>query len=245
VAKKPRIANAPPRSPSIKSGAPPELQLWAFSFRFFQQMRYFGVGGKDASWFASVLDKLGELSRKTVASTRSNRSEKLAWRLHEIDWSAKSIPIQRKDLSWIDAAYLNNEAEYPILQFQITKALGRVIGFFDERGIFNIVLLDPMHNAQPSAFAGYKVRATLVSETEVAALFQFVEQRIAVCKEPNCVCRTEYAEFHQAATKTIDGQALLVHVSDALFLRVTKCVSGGTADSLSSIIEIAMDALEK
>jgi len=234
----------PTPSAVIKAGLPPERQLWAFSFRYFRQMRYFGVGSKDATWFTSMLDRLAELSKKTIASTNANPTEKLAWRLHEIDWNSKGVPIKRDQLDWIDSVYLANEAEYPIQQFQITKALGRVIGFFDERRIFNVVLLDPMHNMQPSKYSDHKVRATSVSETVSATLIRFVESKLAGCKEANCVCRTEYVAFQTTLSNDDGGTTLLVHVSQELFGRIGNCISGGVADSIAGIIEASIDALE-
>jgi len=79
-------------------------------------------------------------------------------RIHNINWSAKSVPIKRSDLNWIDKDYLNNEEEFPIMQIAVSRAEGRLVGFFDEQNAFQIVLLDPLHNAQPSKYNGYKVR---------------------------------------------------------------------------------------
>jgi hypothetical protein len=243
---RPRLGEHVPKArPSAKSGDPPEQALWAFSFRYFRELKFFGVGGKDAGWFTAMLEKLSELSRKTIASTNSNRAEKMAWRLHEIDWAAKGIPIQRDALNWIDRPYLENEKEFPLQQFQITKALGRVIGFFDERRIFNVVLLDPMHNLQPSDYSDYKVRATIVSETVSAGVIRFIENRLETCKEAGCVCRTEYAKFQEIASNNDGGTTLLVHMSRELFVRVTSCVTGNVADSVPSIIEASIDRLEK
>jgi hypothetical protein len=246
VSPKPTLGAPPPRQgPKINAGIAPQQQLWAFSFRYFREMPNFGVGAKSAGWFVAMLDKLGELSRKTIASINANPAEKLAWRFHEIDWESKNIPVQRNSLDWIDHAYLDNEDEYPIHQFQITKALGRVVGFFDERRIFNVVLLDPMHNVQPSDYSDYKVRATIVTESVAAGVLRFVEQRIGECQAANCQCRIEYANIQKILTENDGGTSLLVHVSRELFDRVAGCVTNGTADSIGSIIGASMDSLER
>lgn len=62
----------------------------------------------------------------------SNFTARDAYRFHPIDWAAKNIPIQRMDFDWIERKILENVDEYPFLQFQVSTALGRVIGFFDE-----------------------------------------------------------------------------------------------------------------
>ncbi|WP_416760853.1 hypothetical protein ACNI65_01880 [Roseateles sp. So40a] len=56
-----------------------------------------------------------------------------------------------------------------MIQIAISKAEGRLIGFFDEEAIFQIVLFDPLHNAQPSKFNDYKVRLSKPLGCEVTA----------------------------------------------------------------------------
>lgn len=36
----------------------------------------------------------------------------IALRCHPIDWSAKNIPIQRKDLDWLPKEILDNETDF-------------------------------------------------------------------------------------------------------------------------------------
>lgn len=60
-------------------------------------------------------------------------------------------------MSWIYKDYLENEEDFPLYQFQISMANGRVVGFFDENWVFNIVLVDPNHNMQPSKDYDYRV----------------------------------------------------------------------------------------
>lgn len=208
-------------------------------------MKHFGLKQQDSEWFSAVLEKLGELSRKTIAQTNANPAEKVAWRLHEVNWSAKGVPYARKDLDWLDKDYLANEAEYPIQQFQITKALGRVIGFFDEQRVFNILFLDPLHNMQPSSFSDHKLRETIVTQSVSAGVLRYVEQQLAACKHDACMCRADYANLQKIATAKSGGTTLLVHVSSDLFLRVTQFVEDGAANSVAEVIEIAVASLEK
>ena len=57
--------------------------------------------------------------------------------------------MKRQTWDQVDSVYLDNPEDYPWQQFQITRANGRVIGFWDEYHVFQVVLLDPEHNMQP------------------------------------------------------------------------------------------------
>jgi hypothetical protein len=74
------------------------------------------------------MEKLSELSQRDVKGFITSSAERDAWRYHPINWNQTNIPIQRRDLTWIDADYLGNNEEYPLLQFQVTTTLGRVVG---------------------------------------------------------------------------------------------------------------------
>ncbi|MFH4782639.1 MULTISPECIES: hypothetical protein [Vibrio] len=130
---------------------------WTFSFQYWKQIEFFGLDKSNPSWFVSLIEKLKDLSGKDVKSFVSTGEQRDAWRYHNIDWNQTNIPIQREDLDWLDKDYRENEAEYPIVQFQVSQALGRVVGFWDENSVFNILLLDPLHNIQPSKRYNYKV----------------------------------------------------------------------------------------
>lgn len=99
-----------------------------------------------------------------------DQATKASLRIHDIDWDAKNIPISRDDIDWVDEVYWGNPDEYPLMQFHISKALGRVVGFLDERQRFNVVLLDPKHNLQPSKFANYRIRSTTIGQCEYTGL---------------------------------------------------------------------------
>jgi len=132
----------------------------AFSFAYFKQYRFFGLADVSATWFASLLDRLKDLSDKS-AGIMGDYTARKQYRIHPVEWSQPNIPIQRADLDAVPKDYLNNDVEYPILQFTISKSMGRVAGFFDEESsVFYIVLLDPKHNLQPSKDHGYKVDDT-------------------------------------------------------------------------------------
>ena len=138
-------------------------RLWSFSFKYFRQIDYFGIDGMQNKWFISLLEKLQELSNYDVNLLAVNIPLKNANRYHIINWDAKNIPIKRSDIDWIEKDIIDNEEDFPFFQFQLSKALGRIVGFWEsDYSTFNIVLLDPKHNLQPSKRFDYKVDNTSI-----------------------------------------------------------------------------------
>jgi len=138
-----------------------------FSFRYFAQQQYFGIGDQDAPWFANLFDRVKDLSGKTKSSILDNPTEKDAYRFHPIDWSAKNCPITIDDLVSVPKIIKDNAEDDFFWQFQLSKGTGRVVGFFNEDfSIFYIVLLDPKHNIQPSKDYGFSVDETTIAITE-------------------------------------------------------------------------------
>jgi len=137
--------------------APESNKRWTFSFLYFRQIKKFGLDKSDSNWFVSLLNRIKDFSSFRIEEFLSNPVIKNRLRYHDIDWTHKNVPIKRSDLDWIPKNYLENEEEFPIVQFMISQALGRIVGFWDEFYVFNIVLLDPLHNIQPSKNYHYKV----------------------------------------------------------------------------------------
>jgi hypothetical protein len=158
MAKKPVRDPVPhPQQRTPTPQRPSKPLLWTFSFRFWRQIEYFGLDKSQPSWFVSLLERLTELSKFEVDEFRSDPSSMRYHRYHKIDWDQKNIPIKREDLNWIDSDYRINPDDYPLGQFMISKGMGRVVGFWDENNVFCIVLLDPLHNIQPSQYYSYKI----------------------------------------------------------------------------------------
>jgi len=130
---------------------------WTFSFRFWDQIKYFGLDTSEKKWFISLLERLKGLSKEKLITVLEDANYQRNIRYHTINWKQTNIPISREDLNWIDTDYLENGEEYEFYQFQLSTGKGRIVGFWDENLIFNIVLLDPLHNMQPSKNFGYKV----------------------------------------------------------------------------------------
>ncbi|OAV75258.1 hypothetical protein Barb7_01130 [Bacteroidales bacterium Barb7] len=114
---------------------------WVFSFLYFRQIELFGVDECNPEWFVSVFERLKDLSNKTQ-NFAANTMDKQNYRFHPIDWDKKNVPIKRRDLSWIPKEYLDNESEFPLWQFSISKGKGRIVGFLNEDStVFYIVFL--------------------------------------------------------------------------------------------------------
>ena len=166
---------------------PKEEKKITFSFAYFFQYPFFGLTGENANWFVSLIDRLKDLSGKSPEILGDYTSRK-QYRIHPVDWNQPNIPIQRTDLHTVPKNYLDNDIEYPILQFTISRSMGRVAGFFDEESsVFYIVLLDPKHNLQPSKDHDYKVDDTtpLPTPYEVALNLTKKCSQTAVCPVNN------------------------------------------------------------
>lgn len=156
---------------------------WSFGFQFFSQTKYFEIGGVDNGWYISLLTRLKEVSQLDRDKFLSNFSQHGNIRYHEINWDSRNIPIKRQDLNWIHKDYLDNEEEYPMLQFHISQALGRIVGFWDENNIFQVVLLDPLHNIQPSKRNNYHVDDTYYMSSKYSSLLidiQKIQNKIKI-----------------------------------------------------------------
>lgn len=215
---------------------PGRPKTWAFSFRFWRQIEYLGVGGGPAGWFVSLLEQLSELSREPIDDLQTNVLKQRALRYHEINWDQKNIPIQRGDLHWLDRDYLENGTEYPIVQVTISKAMGRIIGFWDERDVFNIVLLDRMHNIQPVAAFDHRVRNTAEVRTHYADLIAQVQR---VQQE---WCETSECPLHKAALRLPIGpehkyELLILQVADSSMEFAEQLMKSRTVDSFCEIFE--------
>ncbi len=162
---------------------------WAFSFRYFRQIEHFGLDRSDATWFVSLLERLSELCKSDKAELFQSAALKQAHRYHRIEWGHRNVPIRRSDLDWLDADVLQNDEDFPIYQIQISKALGRIVGFWDpDSTIFYVVLLDPAHNIQPSKKYNYRVSDNYPLSCEYSSLLIELERvKKLKCKDPSCL----------------------------------------------------------
>lgn len=182
--------------PVVKK-APPSKK-WTFSFRYWRQIDYFGLDQSRDKWFVALLQKLSDLSGLDMDLFKRDRDMIDHWRYHKINWNQRNIPVKRADLNWIPDMYLKNEEDYELIQFQISQALGRVIGFWDETYTFNIVLLDPLHNMQPSEAFNYRVRDCSPLNTDFADLVKDIESaKSRICQQPECPVNLDLKQLPQ------------------------------------------------
>lgn len=214
---RPKIPVPTPTVATKKPARPREPlsdQRWAFSFRFFEQLDpYFGLEETNPSWFASFLERLGGLSGEQVHHLWSQKNEDNGLRFHPVNWEAKNIPIKLTDLSWVPSVYLQNSEEYPIMQLMVSTNRGRVVGFFDETWVFNVVLIDRNHNIQPSGGKyGYKVRPTTKVESHhVALLSRMNGLKELACSHGECPFPSVVKDITDGE---LGGHLVFLHLDD-------------------------------
>lgn len=225
---------------------PPVQQRWSFSYRYFSEIKNFGLDSAkvDKKWALSVVYRLQELSKLTISEVFESRDvAEGTLRFHEIDWKSKNIPIKRADLDWIDKDYLNNSEEYPIMQIAVSKAEGRLVGFFDEQNAFQIVLFDPLHNAQPSNYNGYQVQLCQPLGCEITTLRYEAGKAIARIAERECGCAQDL-DGALSWSKRRPGLALVIPSSDeGIFKDADELIEMGLAKGYEEIVRAGIDAL--
>lgn len=225
--KKPLTNTFPQNKPSLISRTLNELPFITFSFKYYSQQEYFGIGEQQASWFESLFERIKDLSNKT-SKILEDRLEKQNYRLHHIDWNAKNCPITIDELKGLPndlKKYAKENKEFVFWQFQLSKSNGRVIGFFDENHeIFYIVLLDPKHNLQPSKDYGYSVDDTEIAFTE----FEKINMRIANATNQSNNCKSE--NLHCKLYNAVHNEYIN---SDVFYAYIDPCLK----DTYKSLVE--------
>lgn len=232
---RPQLAKSIPR-PVAKQPVAND-QFWSFSFKYFRQRDHFGIAQQKPSWFASLLGALGALSETRVEETQTNEAVKGHWRLHDINWDHEGVPLRRDEIDWIARDYRDNPEEFPILQFQISKAQGRVVGFFDEKWIFHILLLDPLHNIQPAADFDYRVRETHYARDDFALLAQKVDVARA---KANCGADCPVVRQLNTVWDGSDTHIVYARVGPEDFASAKKCFEDGKAKCHQDVYDIGL-----
>jgi hypothetical protein len=151
--------------------------LWSFSFQYFNQIKYFGLDTSEPKWFVSLLERLKDLSSKERSIFFNDRNSIRLYKYHKIDWNSRNIPIVKSEINWVDKHYIENDEDFPFFQFKISRAKGRIVGFWNETNtIFNIVLVDPLHNMQPSKDFNYNVDDCYPLSCEYSSLIKDIEE---------------------------------------------------------------------
>ncbi len=233
---KPVVGNAIPTNKPILLDTVKDQQNWSFSFRYYNQTDYFGLGETSTKWFVSLLEKLRDLCKEDYDNFFKDHRIKDANRYHPINWEAKNIPIRRTDIDWVDVNVIENEEDYPFFQFQISKGLGRVIGFWEQDyRFFNIVLLDPKHNMQPSKIFDYKVTDTTIEYCELSSLLMDIDNIKGLnCLIDGCQCKEE---LNKIPTKLNRGNFVYFQLEDEYY---GEFVEQTKNKSIKALIELGL-----
>lgn len=233
---KPIVGRVKPTNKPVIHTGKEDQRNWSFSFRHFKQIDYFGLGEISSKWFVSLLERLRDLSKEDIDTFFKDHRTKEANRFHKINWDAQNIPIKRSDIDWIDKNIIDNDEDYPFFQFQISSGLGRVIGFWNEDyRYFNIVLLDPKHNLQPSKNYNYRVDMTTIEYCELTSLLMDIDRiKGSKCLIDGCHCKDE---MNKLPTKLHRGRFVYFQIEEDYydeFLIKTK------NKSIKDIIELGL-----
>lgn len=244
-----RLANDPAANKvgrAVEKTKPAADEPCAFSFRFFKEIENFGLDAKniDKAWPMSFLYRLQELSKMTVVDLTENRAVmEGTLRIHDIDWNGKNTPIKRKDLDWIDSVYLGNSEEFPIIQIAVSKAMGRMVGFFDEKNHFQIVLLDPLHNAQPSKYNEYKVRFCKPLGCELTTVRSQAASAIQRIKGRTCSCAEDLSDSLEWIEHATGGAVVIASLDERLLRDASDIMQMGAAESHAEIFQSGIEVL--
>jgi len=197
----------------------PTKTEWSFSFKYFNQIKYFGLDKSDSSWFVSLLERFKELSKVEIDIFLRDFNLQDNLRYHEINWEATNIPISRTDCTWVDKDILKNEVDYPFVQFHISKALGRVVGFWDAN-VFCIVLLDPLHNIQPyndekdkkRISSNYKIHDCNILSCQYTSLLKDLDD--IKRKYPNCENCNIISQINELPWRNSNSNAVIFFLDD-------------------------------
>lgn len=206
---------------------------WAFSFEFFKQITYFGLDRSESKWFVSFIERLKDLSQTERSAIFSDKNTKNFYRYHKINWYSKNIPIDKSDITWVSKEYIDNDDDFPFHQFQISKANGRVVGFWNENHtIFYIVLLDPLHNLQPARSYNYVVDDCYPLSCEYTSMQNDIHN--VMREQPNCDDCNLKNKISRIPTKLSQSTAIVGYLDDD-FMKEYEKISHQV--SLSDILE--------
>ena len=199
-----------------------------FSFRYFDQQKYFGFGQEESKWFASLLERLKDFSGKTSKIIEDHK-ERDAYRLHPINWDGRNVPVTLEDFKSIPDVVRNSAENEFLWQFQLSTGNGRVIGFFNSTfDVFYVVALDPLHNLQPSKDFAYRVE-----EAEIAPTI-YEDQRIKINEilkrknacEYSCSCPLS-SNIDSVFAKS---DAIFFSIESDLFETYSECILDGSLE---------------
>jgi hypothetical protein len=135
----------------------------------------------------------------------------------------------------VPKSYIENDADYPFVQVHISKGVGRIVGFWDENNVFNIVVLDAFHNLQPSSYREYRVVATKELSCDYSLLLKNVDDaRTRPCKTSECELKQA---VHRIPFGIPDHEVLVLPFMTGTIKDAVELISDGKASSMSDIFE--------
>lgn len=226
------------------TGVVPGRRKLCFSFQLWRQIEHFGLGQQPRGWFHSLIERLHEMSNLDISVLHGDTSRGVAAkiRFHEINWKQRNCPIKLSDIDWIPAI-IKSQPEFILQQFHISKSLGRVIGFLDKNNVFQIVLLDPLHNMQPSKTYDYRVRHTNAAECDFTGLVSRLRSLVTQISDEETRNRL-LAGISTAVDERV-GHALIVDLSAELISSLLELEFGDACASAEDVLKIGVVEVKK
>ncbi|OCP17782.1 hypothetical protein BC361_10255 [Ensifer sp. LC54] len=212
--------------------------------RFWRQIDLFGLGSLDAGWFVSLCQRMSALCERNLDEFMRDNDARESFRFHAIDWQGKNVPVRRQEFDWVPKNYLENEVDFPFYQFHVSRALGRVVGFFDENQVFNILVFDPNHNIQPSRHNDYKIRPTRFGHCQYSSLISIAEEYTGSCTNPGCSVKDGLKKKLEEEVFDQTRGIILCKISDDHHDRFRSLRSKGHASDISEIFELGLVVYE-
>lgn len=232
-----------PTHQDLAKRAPSDVYC-VFGFKYFQEIEHFGLkGGRIGNeWMLSMIERLAEYSKLPIDDLLSDRqiSDSTATRLHAINWKQKNIPIQLSDLDWMPSE-VRESPDFELVQLSVSKSRGRIVGFFDGK-IFQVVLLDPLHNIQPSKAYGYYVDHCEPLGSSWIAIQKHVD--IAIRKSGGCECgAAKHLRENVLDPPKLGSSFVFCCHEDDVNRDIIDLLDSGTVETVGDVFRAGVDSL--
>jgi hypothetical protein len=216
-------------------------KLFSFGFTHWRQAKNFGLSSAKKNWFISLLQRMKEMGKESIQDVFSGKK---GIRAHKISWDKAGTTMKQKSFctkDWLGEEFFKENELY---QFHISKGEGRVIGFVDANIVFQIVLLDRDHNAQPSKFNNYKVVKNAEDDSEYNILLKECCKIVAACYGKNCENNKKFDRLRECSLPKIDDKAsILINISECMLKKIYK-VCGEKKLSVEDVFELGLDSIK-
>lgn len=220
---------------------------WNFSFSYWNQDKYFGLNYQNVNknWFVTLLERLKDLSNKSIEDVTKGHANRDFYHFHVIDWDKSSI--NESDFNkCIPTDYQGEQTE--ITQIFIDKSKGRIVGFMDANSVYQIVFLDPAHNMQLCSYNEYTIRKTAI----LPSCYAKHQNKFVGILDKSKTLQTGQVESLIEEIQGIlnnegyDTESRFVTIPEVHFEKIDKILEKVQHyDSLDYLIMDALDALEQ